>query len=85
MKANFISANVRYEYDFFKAENSLEEVTEIKVDEQTIVKITSDVNQGYAGHLYGWNGDTVMRYWDGDVRNSHDNEVIKKIKELLNY
>lgn len=54
-------------------------------DEQTIVRISSDVNQWNAGHLCGWNGDTIMRFWDGDVRNSHDNEVIKKIKELLNY
>lgn len=54
-------------------------------DEQAIVKISSDVNEGYNGHLYGWNTDIVTIFWDGDVRNSHDNEVIKKIKELLNY
>ena len=52
-------------------------------DEQAIVKISSDVNEGYNGHLYGWNTDIVTIFWDGDVRNSYDNEVIKEVKKVI--
>lgn len=47
MNTNFISANVRYEYDFFKAENSLEEVTEIKVNGKLYTMKNCEEKHGY--------------------------------------
>lgn len=52
-------------------------------NEQMIVKISSDVNQEYDGHMHGWNSNTITVFWDGDVRNYYDNEVIKEVKKII--
>lgn len=60
MNTNFISANVRYEYDFFKAENSLEEVTEIKVNGKLYTMKNCEEKHGYT---WGSSAGGVVLYF----------------------
>lgn len=60
-----------------------EKVYYMHFNEQMIVKISSDVNQEYDGHMHGWNSNTITVFWDGDVRNSYDNGVIKEVRKVI--